>query len=103
MTMSGIMDVIEHPALVEAMQHLGFPTHILVLLGVAKLLAVAVLVAPGLRRAKEWAYAGLAIDLGGAIWSHVQAGDPQGKFAIIYVFLVLLTASHALRPASRRL
>jgi uncharacterized membrane protein YphA (DoxX/SURF4 family) len=103
MTMSGVLDLVPPAELVEAIEHLGYPTHLLTLLGIAKLLAVAAILAPGFARLKEWAYAGLAIDLIGAAWSHANSGDPIAEWAVIFVFMALLFASYFLRPASRRL
>jgi hypothetical protein len=49
---------------------LGYPEYMLTILGVAKLTGVAALLAPGLPRLKEWAYAGFTFDLLGATASH---------------------------------
>ena len=66
------------PQVAEAFTHLGFPGYFRVELSLAKLLAVAVLLAPVPARLKEWAYAGLAIDLGSALIAHFAVGDgPQ--------------------------
>ncbi|MBK8265412.1 MAG: DoxX family protein [Nannocystis sp.] len=100
---SGVMDLLAPPEMTEAMTNLGFPLHLLLLLGIAKLLAVAAILAPGLPRLKEWAYAGLFFDLAGAIWSHIHAGDGPDRYAVIFVFIALLFASHALRPSGRTL
>ena len=44
----------------------------------AKLVGVVLLLAPVPARLKEWAYAGIAIDLGSALIAHVAVGDgPQ--------------------------
>jgi hypothetical protein len=103
MTMSGVLDLFPPPELVEAIEHLGYPTHVMTLLGIAKLLAVAAILTPGFARLKEWAYAGLAIDLSGAAWSHANSGDPIAEWAVIFAFIGLLFASYFLRPANRRL
>lgn len=41
----------------------------------AKLVGVALLLAPVPARIKEWAYAGFAIDLASAVLAHVSVGD----------------------------
>ena len=51
---------------VEGMTALGYPLHFIVLLGVWKVLGALTLLAPRLRLVKEWAYAGIFIDLSGA-------------------------------------
>ena len=66
------------PQVAEAFAHLGFPAYFRVELSWAKLLGVALLLAPAPARLKEWAYAGFAIDLGSAILAHFAVGDgPQ--------------------------
>lgn len=103
MTGSGVADLVGNEQIAEAMKHLGYPEHLMTLLGIAKLAAVATILAPRLARLKEWAYAGLTIDLGGAVWSHVQAGDSIADWGMIFVFIALVFASYFLRPSDRRL
>jgi hypothetical protein len=63
------------PQVAEAFRHLGFPAYFRVELSVAKLLGVAVLLAPLPARLKEWAYAGFAINLASALIAHFAVGD----------------------------
>jgi len=66
------------PQVAAAFAHLGFPDYFRVELSWAKLLGVALLVAPVPARLKEWVYAGIAIDLASAVLAHVAVGDgPQ--------------------------
>src|SRR5882672_9886346 len=66
------------PQVAEAFTHLGFPAYFRVELAWAKLLGVALLLAPVPARLKEWAYAGFAITLCSAIIAHLAVGDgPQ--------------------------
>jgi len=66
------------PQVAEAFSHLGFPAYFRVELSLAKLLGVVLLLAPVPARAKEWAYAGFAIDIASAIIAHLAVGDgPQ--------------------------
>ncbi len=66
------------PQVAQAFIHLGFPAYFRVELSWAKLLGVALLLAPAPARLKEWAYAGFAIDLGSALIAHLAVGDgPQ--------------------------
>jgi hypothetical protein len=53
---------------------LGYPIYIIPLLGMAKIIGSIILVIPGLVRIKEWAYAGLMIDLIGAMFSLLMIG-----------------------------
>jgi hypothetical protein len=63
------------PQVAAAFTHLGFPDYFRIELSWAKLLGVALLVAPAPARLKEWVYAGLAIDLASAVLAHVAVGD----------------------------
>lgn len=63
------------PQVAEAFTHLGFPAYFRVELALAKLLGVAVLLAPVPARLKEWAYAGFAINLASALIAHGSVGD----------------------------
>jgi hypothetical protein len=59
---------------------LGYPVYFIPFLGVAKLLGSIVILIPGLKRIKEWAYAGLFFDLAGAIYSAIAVSksvDPM--------------------------
>jgi hypothetical protein len=52
---------------------------------------------------KEWAYAGFFFDLTGAAATRAFFGDGIGDILAPLVFLALVVASWALRPASRTL
>jgi hypothetical protein len=82
---------------------LGYPEYMMTILGVAKLAGVMALLAPGLPRLKEWAYAGFTFDLLGATASHAFAGDPIDATLKPLIVLGLAAASYALRPGLRRL
>src|SRR5262249_13157432 len=63
------------PQVAQMFAHLGFPDYFRVELSWAKLLGVALLLAPVPARLKEWAYAGFAITLASALLAHVALGD----------------------------
>jgi hypothetical protein len=63
------------PAVAQAFTHLGFPAYFRVELSWAKLIGVALLLAPAPARLKEWAYAGFAINLASALIAHLSVGD----------------------------
>src|SRR5512138_3806278 len=63
------------PQVAEAFTHLGFPSYFRVELSLAKLVGIALLLAPVPARVKEWAYAGFAIDLVSAVIAHLAVGD----------------------------
>ena len=63
------------PQVAMMFTHLGFPDYFRVELSWAKLLGVALLLAPVPARLKEWAYAGFAITLVSALIAHLAVGD----------------------------
>lgn len=63
------------PQVAQAFAHLGFPDYFRVELSLAKLVGVALLLAPAPARLKEWAYAGFAFDLASAVIAHLAVGD----------------------------
>lgn len=66
------------PQVADMFSHLGFPAYFRVELSWAKLVGVALLLAPVPARLKEWAYAGFAITLASALIAHFALGDgPQ--------------------------
>ena len=56
---------------------LGYPVYIIPFIGLAKLLGSITILIPGLKKIKEWAYAGLFFDLAGAVYSGIAVA---GKF-----------------------
>ena len=92
---------VEEP--VAGMIALGYPVYFVTLLGAWKVLGGLAILAPGLPRLKEWAYAGIAFDLTGAAVSHAATGDPAGKVIAPLVILGIAAVSWALRPESRAL
>jgi uncharacterized membrane protein YphA (DoxX/SURF4 family) len=95
-TASAIPDILMVPGAVEIIEHLGYPRYLVPFLGVAKLLAVIAVLVPGFERLREWAYAGLVIDLVGAFYSHISVGDPVSLWAPSVVALALVIGSYSL-------
>lgn len=102
-TSGGVGHLLRLESFAEGMTALGYPAYLMTILGVAKLLGVAALLAPGRPLLKEWAYAGFAFDLLGAAASHAFVGDPIADTLTPLAILGLGAASYALRPGSRRL
>lgn len=100
---SGVAYLMRADAFVEGIARLGYPVYLLTILGVAKLLGVAALLAPRRALLKEWAYAGFAFDLLGATSSHLFSGDPLGEAVRPLFVFAIGAASYLLRPAGRRL
>lgn len=58
-------------------KYLGYPIYFIQLISWAKIIGCVVILIPGLKKIKEWAYAGLFIDLFAAIYSGIAV---SGKF-----------------------
>jgi uncharacterized membrane protein YphA (DoxX/SURF4 family) len=99
----GAMDLLRLPPFYPVLLALGYPGYLATILGVAKILAGIVVAAPGLRRLKEWAYAGIVINMVGAVASHLAAHHGMSDIVVPGMFAVLAVASWALRPPARRL
>jgi hypothetical protein len=68
------------PQVAAEFAHLGFPDYFRLELSWAKLLGVALLLAPAPARLKEWIYAGFAINLASALIAHLAVGDGPGTW-----------------------
>lgn len=99
----GAMDLFRLPPFYPLLIQLGYPSYLATILGVAKLLAGAALIVPGLPRLKEWAYAGVLINMIGAAASTAAAGQPLGGLIAPAAFAALALLSWGLRPSTRRL
>lgn len=91
---SGTMYFI-NPEMKGAFLHLGFPDYFRVELGIAKLVAVPLLVVPQIpRRLREWAYVGVGIDFISAAIAHASSGDPASSVIMPLVFFGFLIVSY---------
>jgi ATP-dependent protease Clp ATPase subunit len=97
----GAADLARVPNVMAGLAHLGYPTYLATIIGVWKLLAVATILAPGHRRLKEWAYAGLFFVLTGAATSHAISRDPAGEVVFPLISLGTVLMSWALQSAHR--
>ena len=61
MLLSAVTYLTGSAQVVAVINHLGYPQHLRLVLGVAKPAAGIVLLLPGLRLVKEWAYAGVSL------------------------------------------
>lgn len=100
----GVLDAFHDSKTLEVVEKLGYPLYFLTILGVWKVLGGLVLLAPGLPRLKEWAYAGTIFDFTGATASHAFSQD-YGAYGYHLIVPLVLTAiamvSWATRPPSR--
>jgi uncharacterized membrane protein YphA (DoxX/SURF4 family) len=99
----GVINLWAPPDLVDMLASLGYPAYLAGILGIAKILAAVAILLPGFPRLKEWAYAGVTIDLVGAAWSHTASGHGFRDVVPPLLVLALAMASWYLRPDDRRL
>lgn len=67
---------------------LGYPVYFIQLISWAKIAGSIAILIPGLKRIKEWAYAGLFFDLGGAVFSAITVAgsfDPRMLTMLIWI------------------
>jgi hypothetical protein len=68
--------------------YLGFPVYFIPFTGFAKLIGSIVILIPGLKTVKEWAYAGLFFDLFGAVYASIAVAkkiDPMLGFMFVWI------------------
>jgi hypothetical protein len=99
----GAMQLARVPANVEGVVQLGYPVYVVTIVGFWKVLGAVALLWPRLPRAKEWAYAGAFFEFTGAAASHAFSGGAPGHVLLVSSLSLLVVASWALRPESRRL
>ncbi|WP_437959547.1 DoxX family protein [Sorangium sp. So ce119] len=103
MSSGGLSELARRPETIDGMKQLGYPVYFVMILGVWKLLGSLALLAPGLPRVKEWAYAGIVFNMTGAAVSHLVCHSAAWHVAVTLGFAALAVASWALRPESRKL
>jgi hypothetical protein len=94
MLLASVPDLLRVPAAVTVFSHLGYPRYLLPFLGAAKTLGVLVVLVPGVPRLKEWAFAGLTIDVVGALYSHMSVGDGPAEWGPAAIALLLLSGAY---------
>ncbi|HEY2726958.1 MAG TPA: DoxX family protein [Parafilimonas sp.] len=73
---------------------LGYPVYFIQFISIAKLIGAIIILIPGLRTIKEWAYAGLFFDLAGAAYSGIAASgrfDPMMISMLIWIIPGILS------------
>ena len=99
----GAADVLRLDPFFPLLTQLGYPAYLATILGTAKILAGLVVAAPRLPRLKEWAYAGIVINMLGAAASYLATGGGAADYIPPLSFAALALTSWALRPPERRL
>ncbi len=85
MIFSAIPDIMMSEEAVTMITGLGYPKYFVPFIGVAKLLGAIAILIPGLKRIKEWAYAGLFFDIFAATYSALAVGG----FMLPILFMIL--------------
>lgn len=99
---TGIVQVLQVEEQINPVLQLGYPAYFIQLLGICKLLGVIIVLLPGLKLFKEWAYAGFFFMMGGAIYSHLAMGAPEAIFPAL-LLLCLTIISWYIRPSKRKI
>src|SRR5215467_670000 len=89
LAVGGVWDIMRIPYVRTVIEHLGYPSYFLVILGLWKVLGAAALLVPRFPRLKEWAYAGTFFNYTGALASHLAVGDGADVGLIVLAGVVV--------------
>ncbi|MGE9313570.1 DoxX family protein [Niabella sp. CJ426] len=103
MLSTGIVQLIQLKEETEMMNRLGYPSYLLSIIGVWKILGVVAVLVPKFPLLKEWAYAGFFFVMSGAILSHFAIGDGAKEFFGPVLLLLLTFVSWYFRPVNRKI
>ena len=101
---SGLGQLFHAKAMIDIITPLGFPLYFLNIIGVWKILGVIVILIPGFKLVKEWAYAGFFFVMTGALFSHLASEHYDVK-EIIGPFMqtLFIILSWYFRPSDRKI
>lgn len=91
-----VIGLINHTKSAEVITSLGYPEYLSAFLSVARILALIVIFVPKYSRLKEWAYAGLAFDVIGAIYSILMVRHSVADIIFPTIALGFVFASYFL-------
>jgi hypothetical protein len=94
----GVAGVRRAPEIAATLTHLGYPWYFCYLIGTGKLLEAATLAYPKTRRLREWAYAGITVEMLSAFASHSFAGDSPGLRVAPLTILAIVAISYWFDP-----
>lgn len=103
MLSTGVVQLIKMKEEADMFTRLGYPSYLLTLIGVWKILGVAAILIPKFPVLKEWAYAGFVFVMSGAIVSHLAVNDAAKELFGPSLLLVLTAVSWYFRPADRKM
>jgi DoxX-like family len=96
MASGALFDVANTADAVRLITGLGYPGYLVRFLGALKLAGIAAIVIGRFPRLKQWAYAGLVFDTGGALYSHYSVGSATKDWIPALLGLMLVGASYGL-------
>jgi uncharacterized membrane protein YphA (DoxX/SURF4 family) len=99
----GTLDLFRAPPFYPVLIGLGYPGYLATIMGTAKIIAAVILAVPRLPRLKEWAYAGVLINMMGAAASHAAMHQALTTLIAPTMLAGLALLSWAWRPSTRRL
>jgi uncharacterized membrane protein YphA (DoxX/SURF4 family) len=99
----GVTDLMRLDPFFPLLTKLGYPAYLATILGIAKILGGLTVAAPRLPRLKEWAYAGILINMLGATASYLATRGSLSDYIPPLSFAAFALISWALRPPGRRL
>jgi len=94
MLMGAYMELSGNQGAKDVIVGLGYPVYLVGILGVAKLMGVVGIWQNKVKFLREWAYAGFAIDVTGALASHLSQGDGVEKYIAAVIGMVLVAGSY---------
>lgn len=103
MISTAIVQLIKNKDELANFTNLGYPSYLMTIIGVWKILGVIAILVPKFPLLKEWAYAGFFFVMSGAVVSHIIINDPISKTFPAVLLLVLVIISWYFRPADRKI
>lgn len=93
MISTALPDVLKSEDAVKFIMALGYPEYFIPFIGGAKIIGSLVLLIPGRRVIKEWAYAGLFFDLAGAAYSVIAVHGFDPGMLMLGGFIAIMFTS----------
>lgn len=103
MLAGGSQQLLQTGGYVEIVRALGYPVYMLSILGFWKIAGVIIILLPGMRTAKEWAYAGFTFAMSGAAASHLIMRQSFTEAVPSLILLLVTLISWYTRPANRKI
>jgi hypothetical protein len=100
LAVGGAWDLLRTDYVRDVVEHLGYPTYLLTIMGVWKLPGAVLLLVSRFGRLQEWVYGGAVINYASATASHVIVGDGVAAIVAPVALLALTIASWLLKPTA---